>query len=131
MATIAVNEPATFHTTEAYVSGAICGHMWWPDAMAGKPFRKSLRGSWGIMGRVSGLGVTFADALQFLLMEDGGDFQDAQFSADTRITVIRRKITGPGKYELHVWERELADLPTCADLVNADAYTGDFFNDNN
>jgi len=100
--------------------------MWWPDAMAGRPFRKSLRGPWGIMDRFTEP-VSFRDALDHLLMAEGGDFQGAQFSNDTRITVIRRKITGPGKYELHVWERELSQLADCADLVNTEAYTGDFF----
>jgi hypothetical protein len=117
-----------FKTTEAYISGGICGDLWMPSTLAGKPFRKSLRGPWGIMDRFPEP-VTFREALDCLLMEDGGDFRSAQYTADTRITVIRRKITGPGKYELHVWERELMDLPACADLVNTEAYTGDFMGD--
>jgi len=80
------------------------------------------------MDRITGP-CAFRDALDVLLMEDGGDFRDALFSADTRITVIRRKVLAPGKYEIHVWERELSALLDCAALVNADAYTGDFFGD--
>ena len=119
---------ALFKTTEAYISGGICGHMWWPAAMAGKPFRQSLRGPWGIMDRFTEP-ASFREALDTVLMENGGDFQDSAFTADTRITVIRKRHVAPGKYEIHVWERELSDLRDCGDLVNADAYTGDFMGD--
>jgi hypothetical protein len=118
----------TFKTTEAFISGAICGDMWMPQVLGGKCIHKNLRGPWGIMDRFTEP-VSFRDALDTLLMEEGGDFQCARFAADTRITVIRKRNDGNGRYSLHVWERELVDLPSCADLVNAEAYSGDFFGD--
>lgn len=119
----------SFRTTEAYISGAICGHMWMPAVMGGIPFRQNLRGHWGILDRFTEP-VSFREAFDHVLMEKGGDFQDSKFTADTCVTIIRRRVTAPGKYELHVWERELSALKDCADLVNADAYTGDFMGDN-
>lgn len=116
-----------FKTTEAYLSGGICGDLWMPQVLAGKPIRKSLRGPWGIMDRFAGSDpVSFAEALDHLLMEDGGDFQNAKFTADTRITIVRKRSDGNGRYSLHVWEREISAIRDCADLVNADAFTGDF-----
>ncbi len=117
-----------YRTTEAYISGAICGHMWMPDSMGGKPFRKSLRGTWGILSRFTEP-ASFRDALLLLLSEEGGDFQDAQFSADTCLTIVRKRTIAPYKYEVHVRERELADLKDCADLINAEAFTSDFFDE--
>ena len=129
MRTMTVTESPKFHTTEAYVSGGICGDLWWPSGqLAGKPFRTSLRGPWGIMDRFTEP-VSFRDALLSLLAEEGGDFQGAAFTSDISITVIRRKIEAPGRYTLHVWERELSQLASCADLVNDDAMTGDFLGD--
>jgi len=115
----------SFKTTEAFISGGICGHMWMPAVMGGFPFRQNLRGPWGIMDRFTE-SVSFADALNSLLMEKGGDFQDSAFTADTRITIIRKRQVGAGKYELHVWEREVADIAGCGELVHADTFTGDF-----
>lgn len=115
----------TFKTTEAYISGAICGHTWMPAAMGGIPFRQNLRGHWGILGRFTEP-VGFREAFDHVLMEKGGDFQDSRFTSDTRVVVIRRRMTAPGKYELHVWERELSALKGCADLVNTEVFAGDF-----
>jgi hypothetical protein len=112
-----------FKTTAAYVSGAICGHMWMPDSMAGIPDNHNLRAQFD---RFSGGGATMRDALLHILMERGGDFQDARFSADTVIRVERRAVDAPGQYRLHVKERAIAELPGLSDLVHADAYTGDF-----
>jgi len=116
---------ADFKTTEAYISGGICGHLWMPAVMAGKTTRKSLRGPFGIMDRFTEP-ASLRDALLLLLSEDGGDFQDAAFTADTRIVVIRKRNDGPGRTTVHVWERELPEISSLSDLVNLDAYTGDF-----
>lgn len=117
-----------FKTTEAFISGGICGHLWMPAVMAGKPMRHALRGPWGIMDGFTEP-VSFREALDHLLMREGGDFQDSAFTADTRITIIRKRSVGNGRYELHVWERELSQLRDCADLVHADAETCDFMGD--
>lgn len=117
---------ATFRTTEAYISGGICGSMWWPvGAMAGKPVHTHLRGAFGLMDRFCEP-ASFRDVCDSLLMEQGGDFSGAAFTADTRIVVIRKRIDGNGRYAVHVWERKLAQLANCVDMVNTDAYTGDF-----
>ena len=112
-----------FRTSAAYFSGAVCGHMWMPDAMAGKPMHKSIRGIWGFMPE--GEGYTFRDALLRLVRSEGGDFQNAQFSADSEIVIERRENLGPGKYRVHIRRVEVAKL--APDLVNPEAYTGDFF----
>jgi hypothetical protein len=115
-----------FRTTAAYISGGICGHMWMPDALAGRPIQKDLRGPWGIMDRFTSP-ASFRDALLLLLMEEGGDFQDPAFTADTVIRIERWANDGAGKYRVHVWEREIGQLHQ--DLVNDAAYTSDFFSD--
>lgn len=112
-----------FHTSAAYLSGGICGHMWMPNAMAGKPLNKDARGAWGFFDRLDQ--PSFRDALLSLLMAEGGDFQDAAFTADTVFRIERRRQTDKG-YEVHVWEREISQLPDCADLVNSEAYVSDF-----
>lgn len=115
----------TFKTTEAYISGGICGHMWWPDAMAGKPYRVNLRGTFGLLGRFSEP-ATLRDALLLALSENGGDFQNAAFTGDTELVIIRKRPEGPYRYSVHVRTRQLSGLPSVADLVNEQAYTGDF-----
>lgn len=122
--------PTSYRTTEAYISGGICGAGWWPvGVLMGKPFRANLRGAWGVMDRFTEP-ATFCDALLSLLASDGGDFQDARFTADTSITVIRTRHDGPCAYTVHVFTRELTELKGCADLVNADVYTADVMGDN-
>ena len=116
-----------YRTTAAYLSGGICGHMWMPNAMAGKPLNKNARGAWGFFDRCSNP-ASFRDALSLLLMEEGGDFQDASFTADTVFRIERVKKLPKG-YEVHVWEREIASLPDCADLVNTEAFVSDFMGD--
>lgn len=117
-----------FQTTAAYLSGAICGSMWWPvGQLGGRPINKNLRGPWGIMDRFSEP-ASFRDALLHLLMEEGGDFSGASFSADTVIRIERRKVESPGKYTVHTKELQL-DQIGCEDLVNEEAYNSDFFGD--
>ena len=114
-----------YTTTAAYVSGAMCGNTWMPGSLAGYPHQFNIRAR---LARFSDAhGATFRDILLSELTEKGGDFQNARFAADTVIRVERRCVTAPGKYTVHVWEREVASLPDCADLVNTDAYSGDFF----
>lgn len=115
-----------YNTTAAYVSGGICGHMWMPCAMAGKPVKQSLRGVWGFMERDRKNPESFRDALDRLLFKEGGDFRDARFTADTVLRVERRTVMGgDGKYSVHVFERELTELWNCEDLVNKECYVSD------
>lgn len=114
-----------FVTTAAYLSGGICGALWWPVGhTCGKPFRLDLRGPFGVMDRFTEP-ATFADALNHVLMREGGDFQNAQFTADTVIRIERRRQDAPGRYSVHVREIEVANIDP--DLVNDSAYTSDFF----
>lgn len=115
-----------FKTTAAYVSGGICGEIWWPSgALCGTTISANLRGPWGIMDRFSEP-ASFRDALLHLLRDNGGDFQSAEFTEDTVIRVERREILSPGKYRVHVFERQIGQLKGCADLVREGAYTCDF-----
>ena len=126
--TATVQSTTTFRTREAYISGGICGHLWMPSALAGQTIRKSLRGPFGIMDRFTEP-ASFRDALLSLLCEDGGDFQDARFTADTEIVIIRERVIGNGRRELHTRTRTIAELADCADLVDAEHCTGDFLPD--
>jgi hypothetical protein len=114
----------TFKTSAAYVSGGICGNLWMPKAPAGFPIRANARGPWGFFDRFTDP-ASFRDALGTLLRERGGDFRNPRFTADTVLRVDRVKVTAPGVYSVHTWEREISALPDCADLVSADAFTAD------
>jgi hypothetical protein len=114
-----------FRTTAAYVSGAICGHMWMPDAMAGKPFQGDIRRAIDRFSDPSG--VTFRDVLLHMLMENGGDFQSASFSSDTVIRIERRCVDSPGKYRVHVKELAIAEMADLSDLVEPDTFSCEFF----
>lgn len=96
------------------------------------PFRKDLRGPWGI-GEcfTSDERVSFRDILLGALTRYGGDFQNARFTGDTYIRVERRGPAVPGQkgYSVHVWERLVSELPDCADLVDLNATAGDFSGD--
>lgn len=115
-----------YRTTAAYVSGGICGRMWMPECIGGRPHQFNVAAR---RDRFADHTATFRDILLHELMECGGDFQNARFTADTVIRIERRRVDGPGKYSVHVWEREVAKLRDCADLVDDEAYTGDFCGD--
>lgn len=115
------------HTIRAWLSGAICGSMWWPAGQLGAiTLNATCRGPWGFVSK----GDTFRDALLSLLASKGGDFSGSQFTADT---VIRLEMTvpsgKPGRWAVRCRELPVASLPDCANLVNAEAYTSDFLSD--
>jgi hypothetical protein len=111
-----------FRTTAAYLSGAICGPLWSTGLVtAGRPVNIDLRSPFN---RIDG--ASFRDVLDLILMEEGGDFRHARFSADTVIRIERRRIDGAGRYTVHVRTIELANVD-CADFVDESAYSGDFF----
>ena len=112
-----------FRTTAAYLSGAICGELWQPGFRAGKPVNIDLRSPFNRIDQ-----ATFRDALDLILMEEGGDFRHARFSADTIIRIERRRVDGAGRYTVHVRTLELANVD-CADFVDVESYAGDFFGD--
>ena len=117
---------AKFETTAAYVSGAICGSIWQPGfGMCGIPHQFDVRRR---IARFSDpRGTTFRDILLHELMENGGHFQNARFSADTVLRIERSTRADGGRYVVHVRERPIAELRDCDDLIHADTFAGDFF----
>jgi len=115
-----------YKTTAAYISGAICGEMWMPQAMASHDIQDNLRGICGRMNRFTEP-ATFRDCLLSCLNENGGDFQNPEFTVDTVIRIERISPNIGGKYSVHVKEIEIAALEP--DLVNNDYYTSDFWNE--
>ena len=113
------NKPAI----NAWLSGAICGQMYWPVGQLGSiNINATCRGPWGFYSK----GDSWRDALNSLLMKKGGDFSGSQFTADTVIRFELRVIDGPGRWHVRVKELAISELPNCADLVNADAMVSDF-----
>ena len=114
-----------FRTQSAYVSGAICGRLWWPaGAMGGTLINEPLPSAF----KRCGPGASFNDALSLILCERGGDFQGASFTADTVVRIERVGYRNGARY-VHVFEREIRDLYDCAGLADADCYVCDFFGD--
>lgn len=114
------------HTTEAYLTGAICGPIWWPvGAKCGKPLRVDLSRHFKRFSEPA----TFRDVLESILMHEGGDFQSAKFSADTEIVILRKTSIKPYVYQTKARVRELINLPEFADLVDSDAWATDFFDE--
>lgn len=111
--------------SNAYVSGAICGNLWWPQTLAGQTLNKSARGPWGFMSK----GDSFRDALLSLLMREGGDFRAAQFTADTVLRIEMRFPQSSYRWITRVKEYTLAQLG-CADLVNSETETFQFCGSN-
>lgn len=110
--------------TEAYLSGGICGPIWWPTgAMCGRPMRVDLHGKFRRFSEPA----TFRDVLESILMEHGGDFQSAKFTADTEIVVLRKTKISGSTHQVRVRVRELAKNSEFADLINPDLFTEDFF----
>ena len=112
------------HTFEAYISGGIYGNTWMPCAMAGKAIRENLQGPWGFYQK----GDSFREALESLLMREGGDFRDAKFTADTELVFVMRT---PSRHSSHIrtvirHSIVLYERAEYADLCNVDAFTSDF-----
>lgn len=94
-----------------------------PHVKGGIDFQGNVRGQ---LARFSDKrGATFEDVVSHMLMENGGDFRHARFTSDTVLRVERRAVEAPGKYRVHVFERELSQLPGCADWVDAETSTAD------
>lgn len=112
--------------TEAYLSGGICGATWWPTgSICGKPLRVNLQPKFKRFSDPA----SFRDVLESVLMEEGGDFQAAKFTADTEIVLLRKTSLGAYKYQVRARVRELCAKAEFTDLVNPDAYTSDFMGD--
>ena len=116
-----------FATISAYISGGVCGCLWWPQAKGGMPLNVNLRAE---IERFSDSSrATFRDVLMHVLMDKGADFQSALFTADTVIRVERRAVDGPGKYRTHVWERPVSALRDCSDLIDEESHVCDFLSE--
>ncbi len=112
--------------TEAYLSGGICGPIWWPTgSICGRPLRVNLRSKFKRFSDPA----SFRDVLESVLMEEGGDFQAAKFTADTEIVLLRKTSLSAYKYQVRTRVRELCSKAEFADLVNSDVFTFDFMGD--
>jgi hypothetical protein len=110
--------------TEAYLSGAICGPIWWPTgAVCGKPLRVNLKGYFSRFSEQAG----FRDVLESILMHEGGDFQSASFTADTELVFLRKTSSSPYVYQTRCRVRNLANIPEFSDLVDSEHFSSDFF----
>lgn len=119
--------PVRFHTVSATVQGALCGHIWMPDVKATLHIAEDLKARFNRFSDKSG--ATFRDALLSTLNERGGDFQSAQFTADTTLTIKRVRTISPQRYETRIKEVAISELPDCEDLVDQDYYSYDFENE--
>ena len=112
--------------TEAYLSGGICGPIWWPvGELCGRPLRVNLQSKFKRFSEPA----TFRDVLESILMSEGGDFQAAKFTADTEIVFLRKTLNSEKTYQVRVRARELISEPDFSDLVNSDCYVSDFMGD--
>ncbi len=114
-----------YETTSVEVSGAICGEIWQPGVgMCGTPH------SFDVSRRLARFAdasdATMRDVILHELMERGGNFQDARFSADTVVCVTRTRREKSGAVSTHSRAVLLSAWPDCSDLVYADAYASDF-----
>lgn len=114
----------TYRTHRAYFSGGLCGRIWMPDTAAGTPFHDDAGARFARFSDPRG--ATFRDALLSALMEKGGDFQSAKFTADTELIVERIRVHGPGRMSVHTRRWPVADLPDCGDLVDPECFSWDF-----
>ena len=110
------------HNVTHRLSGYIVGNTWMPGNIGGIPCNKNLR---DIQAR--GNRTTYHELLDFILMENGGDFQNAKFSEDSEVIVEYRKPISQGKY-LYVM-KILPVAKIASGLVRNDCYASDFFND--
>ncbi len=118
---------ARFYTTSAKIQGALCGHIWMPQVKATVAISEDLHARFNRFSDKSG--ATFRDALLSTLNEKGGDFQSAQFTADTSLVITRCKFIGGNRstrFETRIREIPISELPDCADLVHAETYSYDF-----
>jgi len=112
--------------TEAYLSGGICGPIWWPTgSICSRPLRVNLKSKFKRFSDPA----SFRDVLESVLREEGGDFQAAKFTVDTEIVLLRKTSLGAHKYQIRTRVRELCAKAEFTDLVNSDVYTFDFMGD--
>jgi hypothetical protein len=110
----------TYQTTAAYLSGAVCGAMWM-GGKGGLPLNANLRPEFARQSEPA----SFRDVLLSILSEKGGDFQGPAFTADSVVRIERIGQDARGFRSVHVRELDLTAIG-CGDLVDADAYVGDF-----
>lgn len=108
-------------TVSVNLNGGFCGNNWMPGCDCRLSVSDDLVSRFG---RITGGRVSFRDALLSLLNERGGDFQAPSFTADTVITFKRSN----GKFK-HYREIEILNLPDCDDLINPEAFTFDYSNE--
>jgi hypothetical protein len=112
-----------FHTESATLQGALCGKIWIPAVKCTLPITENMRQRFARFSVKAG--ATFRDALLSTLNEEGGDFQNASFTADTMLVIKRARNVTPGRYETRIREIEVSALSDCADLVDQETYSYD------
>jgi len=102
------------------ISGYIVGNMWVPQSLGGTPCSENLR---NLQARFVNGDGTYRGILESVLMEKGGDFQNAQFSEDSEIIVDYRIPDGKGyKYRVKI----LPVAKIAPDLIRRDTFSSDF-----
>ena len=108
------------------IRGGITGDMWWP---VGVPGARELdarlsRNEHEPFADYFPHGELW-DTLESVLRRNDGDFQGGSFTGDTTITICHTYHRG-ARVVTHERSFALADMPSLADLVEADIYVTDF-----
>lgn len=108
------------------IRGGICGAIWWPHGqVCGYPHRRF--DVYREQARFSDQdSVTLRDIVEHILMENGGDFQNAMFTADTEIIATVHRAGKRGYRCTRTRAFPLSMFPSVADYVDSDHYSHDF-----
>ena len=113
---------------EVTIRGAVCGSLWMPGVHATKYLTESVTDQ---RDRFSEPGATLRECLLSILMREGGDFQSATFTADTKIVVTHTTATTNdlryGAATRIIRERiwPIQSFPSVSDLVTDDVFSWD------
>ncbi len=115
-----------YQTQSVILRGALCGPIWWPvGQVCGMPVKDDMekRNARFVESDGSASSFEFRPLLNSLLCDKGGDFQGAEFTADTEIEITRVCRTETG---IKTHSRTIMVASIAPDMVNHDHYTGDF-----
>lgn len=102
--------------------GGVTGNLWMPSHVRGcKRLRVNLENE---RARLTGK-PTIRQLLLYLLMEHGGDFQNAKFTCDTVVQFVRTKQEGRRTVK-RIREVDLDKFKDVSDLIAEGVFEGDF-----